>query len=132
MALAAPRARPSASPGAPTRPRAQPARARRDRRDRTQAARDRSAPRLGRSVVWIVVVAGLLAGIVALQVAVLELRMERGRVQAEIVELRAQNAKIESAISAAASVARVEGAARGRLGLVPPVETTYLELPRGG
>lgn len=75
--------------------------------------------------------AALLAGIVALQVAVLELRMERGRVQEEIVELRAQNAKIESEISAAASVGRIEGAARGRLGLVPPVDTVYVE-PRGG
>ena len=50
----------------------------------------------------------------------------------EIVEIEAQNAKLESEISSAASVARVEGAAHGRLGLVPPSQTTYLELPDRG
>jgi cell division protein FtsL len=75
------------------------------------------------------VIAGLLAGIVALQVAVLQLRMERGRLQSEIVEIRAENARIESEVSSAASLARVEGAARGRLGLVAPSQTTYVELP---
>lgn len=122
MAVAAPRARPvRRAPAEPAQaPRARPAAA---------SARAASRPRLGRGVVWILAVAALLAGIVALQVTVLQLRMERGRLQSEIVEIEAQNAKIESEISSAASVARVEGAARGPLGLVPPSQTTYLELP---
>lgn len=120
MAVAAPRARPVRRvPAEPVRaPRTRPA-----------PPRAPARPRLGRGVVWILVIAALLAGIVALQVAVLQLRMERGRLQSELVEIEAQNAKLESEISSAASVARVEGAARGRLGLVPPSQTTYLELP---
>lgn len=123
MAVAAPRARPARRVQAELlqAPRLQPAPTR---------ARAIARPRLGRGVVWILAIAGLLAGIVALQVTVLQLRMERGRLQSEIVELEAQNAKLESEISSAASVARVEGAARGPLGLVPPSKTTYLELPR--
>jgi len=120
MAVAAPRARPVRRPPAETvrAPRVRPA-----------PARASARPRLGRGVVWILAIAALLAGIVALQVTVLQLRMERGRLQSEVVEIEAQNAKLESEISSAASVARVEGAARGRLGLVPPSQTTYLELP---
>jgi cell division protein FtsL len=121
MAVAAPRAHPARRPA--TRP-AQAA----TPRPRLSRARAASRPKLGRGVIWILLVAGLLAGIVALQVTVLQLRMERGRIQSEIVEIRANNAKIESQISSAASLARVEGAARGPLALVPPSQTTYLEL----
>ena len=45
------------------------------------SAASRRAARVTRPLVWIGVVAGLLAGIVALNVAVLQLRMERGRIQ---------------------------------------------------
>jgi cell division protein FtsL len=122
MAVAAPQARPA------RRARAEPARAAPPRPGRART-RTAARPRVGRGVAWILVIATLLAGIVALQVAVLQLRMERGRLQSEIVEIEAQNAKLESEISSAASVARVEGAARGPLGLVLPSKTTYLELP---
>jgi cell division protein FtsB len=121
MAVAAPRARPAAGAlplPAPPRPAARP------------RPRARSRPRLTRWVAWIAVVAGLLAGIVALNVAVLQLRMERGRLQSEIVQIRAENAGIEAELSTAAAVGRVEAAARGRLGLVEPVQTTYLGLER--
>jgi cell division protein FtsL len=74
-------------------------------------------------------VAALLAGIVALNVAALELRMERGRLQSEIVEIRAENADLQSRISSASAVSRIEAEAR-QLGLVEPVETTYLKLER--
>ena len=40
-----------------------------------------------------------------------------------------QNAELESQISGAASVSKVEGAAR-RLGLVEPAQTTYVEIGR--
>jgi cell division protein FtsL len=123
MAVAAPQPRPA------RRAAAEPARATTRSRPRHTGTRRSARPRLGRGVVWILAIAGLLAGIVALQVTVLQLRMERGRLQSEIVEIEAQNAKLESEISSAASVARIEGAARGPLGLVPPSKTTYLELP---
>lgn len=119
MAAAASRARAStrAVPKPETHsvavPRARPARAR---------------PNLARTVVWISVVAALLAGIVALNVAVLQLRMERGRVQADIVEIRTENARLEADISAEAARGRVEAAAGGRLGLVRPQGVTYLKL----
>jgi hypothetical protein len=87
--------------------------------------------RLTRGAVWILAVAGLLAGIVALNVAALELRMERGRLQSEIVTIRSENAGLEAELSSAAAVGRIEAAAR-RLGLVTPAETSYLELERPG
>jgi hypothetical protein len=95
------------------------------------AAKGRAAgrARLTRGAIWILGAAGLLAGIVAVNVALLQLRMERGRLQSEVVEIRAENAALEAAISNAAAVGRVEAAAR-RLGLVAAAETTYLELDR--
>jgi len=122
MAVAAPRARPVAGPStAPA-----PVRVRQVPRAATQA---RPAPRarLTRGVVWIALVAALLAGIVALNVAVLELRMERGRLKSEIVELGAQNAELEARLSDAASLGRIEAAAR-RLGLVEATDVAYLRL----
>lgn len=126
MAVAVPRARtaPGTVPAPAPQRRARPA-------PRTRPTpRAQARPRLARWVVWIAVVAALLAGIVALNVAALQLRMQRGRLQSEIVQIRAENAAIEAELSAAAAVGRVEAAARGRLGLVEPVETTYLRLER--
>lgn len=77
-------------------------------------------------------VAALLAGIVAMNVAVLQTRMERGRLQADIVNLRAENAQIEADISAAAARGRVEAATGDGLGLVRPTKTTYLTIDRSG
>ena len=126
MAVAVPRARtaPRTVPAPAPQRRARPAPRTRPR------PRAQARPRLARWVVWIAVVAALLAGIVALNVAALQLRMQRGRLQSEIVQIRAENAAIEAELSAAAAVGRVEAAARGRLGLVEPVETTYLRLER--
>jgi cell division protein FtsL len=119
VAVAAPRVR-----TAPPRTRvAEPAADARRERTRRRAER----PHVGRGVVWIAVIAALLAGIVALNVVVLQLRIERGRLQSDIVTIRRQNDEIASEISGAASVGRIEGAAR-RMGLVEPVRTTYLEL----
>jgi cell division protein FtsL len=125
MAVAAPRQRAVAAPAA--------ARSRPRRSERGPGARPRRAaparPRLARGVAWIAIVGALLAGIVALNVAVLQLRMERGKIHAEIVTLEEENADLESQISSAASVSKVEGAAR-RLGLVEPSQTTYVEVER--
>ena len=88
--------------------------------------------RLTRGAVWILAVAGFLAGIVALNVALLQLRMERGRLQSEIVEIRAENAGLEAGISNAAAVGRNRGGGRGASASSRRAETTYLELDRSG
>jgi cell division protein FtsL len=125
MAVAAPRQRTVAAPAA-ARPRSR-------RSERQRSARPRriapARPHLARGVAWIAIVGALLAGIVALNVAVLQLRMERGKIQSEIVTLEEENADLESQISSAASVSKIEGAAR-RLGLVEPSQTTYVEVER--
>lgn len=121
MAVAAPRARPRA--------RAIPAPdVSRDRR----STRTKERPKLARTVIWIAVVAALLAGIVAMNIAVLQFRIERGKLQSNIVDLRAENTQIEADISAEAARGRVEAAAGGGLGLVKPDQTTYLKLNRQG
>lgn len=123
MAVAAPRVR------APAPSVAAPERAER-RRAVAERGRVRPKPKLARGVAWIAIVGALLAGIVALNVAVLQLRMDRGKIQSDIVTIRAENAKIQAEISGAASVSKVEGAAR-RLGLVASLDTSYAKVGGG-
>ncbi len=78
-------------------------------------------------MLWITVVAALLAGIVALNVAVLQLRVGRGAVAADIARLRAENAELEARVSSAAAIGRTQSLG-SRLGLVEPVEVTYVKL----
>jgi cell division protein FtsL len=82
-------------------------------------------------VAWIVVVAALLAGIVALNVAVLRLNMDVERLDGQRSELMTGNDTLASELSAAAAAGRIERLARGHLGLVAPTQTTYLELRSG-
>jgi hypothetical protein len=79
-------------------------------------------------VAWILLVGALLAGIVALNVAVLGLNMEVERLDGQRDNLRAENAVVVSELSSAAAAGRIEALATRRLGLVPPVETTYVRL----
>jgi cell division protein FtsL len=98
----------------------------------------RSAPRLVKrqrrvtgGVVWIGVVAVLLAGVVAMNVAVLRLNMQLDRLGRERADLRAQNAALSSQLSSQASAPRIQGLAAKRLGLVQatPDQTSYVTLP---
>jgi len=81
-------------------------------------------------VVWIGAVAGLLAGVVALNVAVLRLNVRLDELSQERTNLRAENAQISSEIAARAASGRIVTLASGRLGLVPagPDNLTYLPL----
>jgi cell division protein FtsL len=79
-------------------------------------------------VLWILVVGTLLAGIVALNVAVLGLNMEVERLDVEKERLKADNAVLSSELSSAAAAGRIESLATRRLGLVDPVQTTYVRL----
>lgn len=128
MAVAAPRARPAPKPVAAPRV-ARPAAT---SRSRPVARRAATSPALARWTLWIAIVAVLLAGIVALNVAALELRVERGKVQSQNADLRAGIERLEAQLSGAAAVSPVEAAARGRLGLTESAETVYLGLERAG
>ena len=85
-------------------------------------------------VAWIVFVATLLAGVVALNVAVLQLNVRLDRLAQERRDLRAGNNELASRLSAVEASGRIETLASRRLGLVPaqPDQTTYITLGRDG
>ena len=83
-------------------------------------------------VLWIGVLAILLAGGVAMNVAVLRLNMTLDRLGRERAQLRADTAALQSQLSSAAATGRIETMAMNRLGYVPaaPDQTTYVHLGR--
>jgi len=76
------------------------------------------------------VVALLLTGVVALNVAVLRLNMRLEELGRERADLQAENAALASQLSSSTVLARIQALARARLGLVPadPTETSYVDL----
>ena len=82
-------------------------------------------------VVWIGIIGALLAGVVAMNVAVLRLNMKLDRLGRERADLRAQNAALSVQLSSAASAPRIQGLAAKRLGYVQatPDQTSYLTIP---
>jgi cell division protein FtsL len=104
-------------------------------RGRKASPRRRAEPRtrLFGSAVWIAFLAVLLAGVVALNVAVLRLNMQLDELGRERADLRAANAALASRYSSEHATARIQALARTQLGLVPaaPEDTTYVELGRG-
>jgi cell division protein FtsL len=88
--------------------------------------------RVAGGAAWIVVGAVLLAGIVALNVAVLRLNLRLDDLGRQRMKLRAENAELASQISSAAANEKIQALARKQLGLVQadPSETTYVELAR--
>jgi cell division protein FtsL len=106
------------------------------RAEEAQVARpaQRLAPRERRvtgGVLWIGIVAALLAGVVAMNVAVLRLNMALDRLGRERADLRAQNQALSSQLSSAASAPRIQALAAKRLGWVQATsdQTTYFNLP---
>ena len=83
-------------------------------------------------VVWIVALALLLAGVVAVNVAVLRLNLQLDESGRERTELKTDIASLRSEISSAAATTRIERLAEGELGLieVEPEDTTYIQLGR--
>ena len=79
---------------------------------------------------WIVVMAVLLAGVVALNVAVLRLNLQFDELGRERAQLRAEQAELASKLAGRSASARTASLAR-REGYVPadPATTTYLQLP---
>ena len=83
--------------------------------------------RVAGGVVWIGLVAALLAGVVALNVAVLRLNVRLDETQRERNQLRADNAQLSTEIAAKAASGRIVGLASGQLGL-RPANPEYLDL----
>jgi cell division protein FtsL len=101
------------------------------RRARTKGSKRRPVV-LGGGVVWIVLFAVLLAGVVAVNVAVLRLNLQLDRSGTERTELKADISRLRSELSSVAATSRIERLAQGELGLVAadPDRTTYIELDR--
>ncbi|HUG64444.1 MAG TPA: cell division protein FtsL [Gaiellaceae bacterium] len=108
---------------------AQPARA---ARARSAASTRRRSWALGGGVFWIVLLAVLLAGVVAVNVAVLRLNLQLDEAGGERTELRTDIQRLRSEISSAAATTRLERLAEGELGLVEvePEDTAYIQLGR--
>ena len=83
-------------------------------------------------VLWIGALAILLAGVVAMNVAVLRLNMTLDRLGRERAHLRGANAELNSRISSNAAAPRIQAIAAARLGLVQADadQTTYLRIGR--
>ena len=100
---------------------------------RAGSARSRQRPRLlAGGVLWIVLFAVLLAGVVAVNVSVLRLNIQLDQVSRERAELKADIAGLRSGISSVSATARIERLAEKELGLVhaDPQTTVYVRLPR--
>jgi cell division protein FtsL len=82
-------------------------------------------------VAWIVLFGALLAGVVAINVAVLQLNVQLGKLGTERIQLRADTARLRSQLSSAGAAAEIEAQAKARLGLerADPETTSYVELP---
>ena len=101
------------------------------RQSRRQARAAERRPLAG-GVAWIVLLATLLAGVVAVNVAVLQLTMRLDKTSQRRIELQADVARLQSELSSAASSYRLQQEAHGSLGLVQadPSSTRYVELPQ--
>jgi cell division protein FtsB len=107
-----------------------PARAPRRRPAAVPAPRRRAAPRrLTGGIVWISVLAVLLAGVVAVNVAVLRVNVGLTNLDKQAQLLQAQNDALASQVSSAGASLKIEATAR-RLGLVPApaTDTSYIDL----
>jgi hypothetical protein len=129
------------APAAPARPRRRAAPATpAPRRERSRAARPALArPRAGRSpvgagVVWVLLLATLFGGIVALNVGALRNSIAASSIDGQAAALRSQNADLASRIVADSGYGRISQLARN-LGMVQaqPNRRDYMRLhPRSG
>jgi cell division protein FtsL len=94
------------------------------------APRAASQRRVAGGVVWIVLAAVLLAGLVALNVAVLQLNVQLDELSRERTVLQGERAALEAQLASAAAAPRIQARARNELGLVPADQsaTRYLDL----
>jgi cell division protein FtsL len=90
--------------------------------------------RVDRGVLWITGLAVLLAGVVAVNVAVLQLNVRLDELGRERVELQGETKRLSSQLSSASATARIEAQAKSKLGLVQadPELTYHVQLPPPG
>lgn len=110
-------------------PRRRPARPARRPASPVRSRRRLTRRRVRGHIVWMILFALLLFGVVAINVAVLRAHVAVSRLDGQRDQLRAQNQALASRLSAASSAPRVEKAAR-QLGMIPAqaANTTYLDL----
>jgi cell division protein FtsL len=98
----------------------------RARPKRRAAAQRRTAG----GAVWIVLMGVLLAGVVALNVAVLRLNLQLDQQGRDRDKLRAESAELASELATRSASARTSSLARRQLGYerADPLTTTYLDL----
>jgi cell division protein FtsL len=111
---------------------AEPHRAPPPQRRPAPRSKTRSRPRVTGGALWIAVVTVLLAGVVAMNVAVLRLNVTLDRLGRERAQLRADTAALQSQLSSAAATGRIESMAIKQLGYAPatPDQTTYVQLAK--
>jgi cell division protein FtsL len=112
---------------------AQAPRVARPRRRAANGAKTKAKPKqrlLGGGVLWIVLFAALLAGVVAVNVAVLGLNVQLDEAGRERSQLKADIAGLRAELSRTAASAQIERVAEEELGLVlaDPEETTFVPL----
>ncbi len=95
--------------------------------------RARARRRLSSGVAWITIFAVMLAGVVAINVAVLQSNIRLDKLGQQRAKLRGETAALASQLSAASAGPNIETLAARRLGLVqaPAQDTTYVELNSG-
>ena len=98
---------------------------------RTRTRTRKRQRRLTGGVIWISALAILLAGVVAVNVAVLRANVAVNKLDKEQVDLQAQNAALASQVSSSVASIRIEQTAR-RFGLTPAsaADTSYIDLNR--
>src|SRR5215469_11437153 len=119
-------AEPATAPRRRRPPTRRPAAPVRSRRKATQR-------RVRGHIVWMILFALLLFGVVFLNVAVLRAHVAVTNLDQKRTQLQNENAALASRLSTASSAPKIENAAR-RLGLVmaPPGSTSYLDLAPHG
>jgi len=91
-------------------------------------ARTRRRPRSHGAILWIAVTAILLGGVVFVNLAVLRLNLAVDHATQERAQLRADNATLQSELSAALASPRIQAQARRQYGLEPAQSTGYVNL----
>jgi hypothetical protein len=82
--------------------------------------------------VWVLVIATLLGGVVALNVGALRNSIEASRLSGQVAQLRAQNQALQSSIAEDSGIGRISAKARA-LGMiqVQPTKHDFLRLHPG-
>jgi hypothetical protein len=118
---------PAPSPAhAPPRTRGRPRPAAR----RSSRGRTAEQPAIFGGVFWIVLLAALLAGVVAINVALLQLNVRLDSLSRERQRLRADNAALSLRLSTASDPFEIEALVRSRLRYVraDPLDNIYVDL----